>query len=290
MHQFLPAVGFSKLKKEELEELLYSMVRCPDYQESAIDSEGNQFVEMRYFVGKDMGIVLRGTYDENDEFKLDYYYPTYFGENISSEADVEIIKQSDKESYQVVCDESKLGVNLIFFLQNMGEYLIESQNKESGNTKGIRLAGLSGDGKIILPVLNNIGSKEKSKINQKRRADLVDAARDGDERAMESLTIEDMDTYAKISRRIANEDILSIVSSYFMPFGIENDKYSILGEILDYKKITNHLTMEECYILTVNCNEIILDVCINSANLFGAPEVGRRFKGNIWLQGSVDFE
>ena len=34
---------------------------------------------------------------------------------------------------------------------------------------------------------------------------------------MESLTMEDMDTYSMISQRIVTDDILTIVDSYFMP-------------------------------------------------------------------------
>ena len=47
------------------------------------------------------------------------------------------------------------------------------------------------------------------------------AAREGDEEAMESLTLEDIDTYSMISKRIMTEDILSIVDTYFMPYGID---------------------------------------------------------------------
>ena len=42
------------------------------------------------------------------------------------------------------------------------------------------------------------------------------AAKNGDEEAMESLTIEDMDTYSMISKRVENEDVYSIVDSYFI--------------------------------------------------------------------------
>ena len=75
MHQYLPAIGFSKIKKRELENLLQEITLRPDYQESAIDFEGNQFVELRYMVADNVGLVLRGIYNEDDEFILDYYYP-----------------------------------------------------------------------------------------------------------------------------------------------------------------------------------------------------------------------
>jgi len=29
--------------------------------------------------------------------------------------------------------------------------------------------------------------------------------------------------------------------------------------------------------------------CINKEDLMGEPGIGRRFKGNIWMQGSIDF-
>lgn len=66
-----------------------------------------------------------------------------------------------------------------------------------------------------------------------RHNQLIAQAREGDEDAIESLTLEDMDTYALLSQRVMKEDIFSIVKSTFMPFGIESDQYTVLGEIID---------------------------------------------------------
>jgi hypothetical protein len=93
-----------------------------------------------------------------------------------------------------------------------------------------------------------------------------------------------------ISRRILHEDILTIVDSYFMPFGIECDQYQVLGTILFYTKVYNSLTREAIYQMTIECNGMQFDICINAADLLGEPETGRRFKGNIWLQGRVNFK
>jgi hypothetical protein len=289
VHQYLPAIGFSKIKKRELENLLQEITLRPDYQESAIDFEGNQFVELRYMVADNVGLVLRGIYNEDDEFILDYYYPTYFGESISSKNDVEVIKQSDKDNYLVMCDEIRLGVNLIFQLQNMGEFLRNNIMAGKSGDRTIRLAALSLDAKIILPLYDNEKSRIKEKMNNKKRIDLFEQAREGNEEALESLTMDEIDLYQRISRRVTREDILSVVTSYFMPFGIENDKYDILGDILDVKSLVNHLTMEELYVMIIESNDVVFEVCINKKNLFGEPAVGRRFKGTIWLQGTVDF-
>ena len=289
MHKFLPAIGFSKLNKEALENLIQEIILRPDYQESAIDFEGNQFVELRYMVADNVGLVLRGIYNDNDEFILDYYYPTYLGESVSSNNEVDVIKQSDKECYHVMVDEVRLGVNLIFHLQNMGEYLRRNISNSKGVKRDIRLAALSLEGKVILPLYDNEKSRIKEKMNNKKRIDLVEQAREGNEEALESLTMDEIDLYQRITRRVSREDILSVVTSFFMPYGIENDKYEIMGDILDVKTVVNHLTMEELYLLVVESNDVVLEVCINKNNLYGEPTIGRRFKGTIWLQGTVDF-
>ena len=41
--------------------------------------------------------------------------------------------------------------------------------------------------------------------------------------------------------------------------------------------------------MTIECNDLLMDVCINKEDLYGEPEVGRRFKGVIWLQGMIHF-
>ena len=98
-----------------------------------------------------------------------------------------------------------------------------------------------------------------------------------------------MDTYSSISRKIHNEDVFSIVDTYFMPYGVECDQYSVLGEIQNCRLVENNFTGEKVYQLTIDCNELIFDVCINEADVFGEPQAGRRFKGIIWLQGYINF-
>ncbi len=290
MHKYLPAIGFSKISKTELENLINEIILRPDYQESAIDFEGNQFVELRYMVADNIGLVLRGIYDDNDEFILDYYYPTYIGDTVSINNDVEVIKQTDKENYYAMCDEIRLGVNLIFQLQNMGEYLRKNLTPGKTAKRDIKLAALSTEGKIILPVYDNEKSRIKEKMNNEKRINLVEQAREGNEEALENLTIDEIDLYQKISRRVAREDIFSVVTTFFMPYGIENDKYEILGNILDVKYLVNHITMEELVLMVIDSNDVILEVCINKNDLYGEPAIGRRFKGIIWLQGTVAFE
>ena len=110
----------------------------------------------------------------------------------------------------------------------------------------------------------------KEKVANERNQ-LLAQARMGDEDAIESLTLEDMDTYTTISRRIHKEDVFSLVDTYFMPYGVECDQYSILGEITECHTDTNRITDEEIIFMTLECNEIVLEVCINRYDLYGEP-------------------
>ena len=103
---------------------------------------------------------------------------------------------------------------------------------------------------------------------------MIAAARNGDEDAMENLTMEDIDIYSMISGRIPNEDVYSIVDTYFMPYGMECDLYNVMGEILDCSRVRNVMTNEEVYELRISCNDLEIDVCINTNDLMGEPEVG----------------
>ena len=121
------------------------------------------------------------------------------------------------------------------------------------------------------------------------RSQLMSAAKNGDPDAIESLTIEDMDLYSMVSRRIYREDVFSIVDTFFMPYGMECDQYQIMGNIVTCHKVRNELTDENIYQMNIECNDMYFDICINEKDLMGVPEEGRRFKGSIWLQGRINF-
>ena len=277
------------MKKSDIEKLTDEIISCPDRVEVSEDSMENEFVEMTKEIAPGVGIRICGEYAEDGTFRTDYYYPYIEGDGITTQEQIEIEKHSEKESYAGVCDEMKLGVTLIFYLQNVAEYLSEYHRNPKMHPMSATLSALSLNGKIIMPISKNEKQIQNTKKNSQDRNYLIAAAREGDEDAIENLTLEDIDTYSMLSRRVANEDILSIVDSYFMPYGIESDQYSILGEIVDYRMETNKMTDERICVLTVDCNDLIYDVCINEKDLLGEPAIGRRFKGVIWMQGKVNY-
>lgn len=291
MHKFLRSIGFSELKKNELEKLFEQILNNPTVRKVATDSEGNEFAEISKEFGEFFGISLRGIYKEDDTFEIEYYYPYLCGKTISTREPAEVEKHAEKESYAGICDEVRVGVSLIFYLQNVVDYLAVRRSKTYMNmAEGVVLGALSTEGKILLPVHKVENKVRSQKERSNDRNHLIAAAREGDEDALENLTLEDIDTYSLLSRRITHEDILSIVDSYFMPYGIESDQYSILGEIVDYTLLQNHVSEENVYCLDILCNDISFSICINEKDLLGEPEIGRRFKGTIWMQGSIKYQ
>lgn len=286
MHKFIRTIGFSDITKKEFDEILRDIINKPEKIKVTKDSEGNEFAELSFEVAPNIGITVRGIYNDDDSFEMEYYYPYFIGTEKTTDEIIDIEKHSEKESYAGICDEPNLGVTLIFYLQNVCDYLSEElYSKSKIQTRGAVLAGLSVDGCILFPV-----EEKKSKttnIDKKDRTQLLAEAKDGSDSALESLTINDMDTYSMLSKRMLKEDILTIVTTYFMPYGIESDQYSVLGNILEIAEEKNIVTNEILYCMKLSCNDIIFDVCINKKDLIGEPMVGRRFKGNVWMQGSV---
>ena len=229
-------------------------------------------------------------YDENNEFQEEYYFPYFRGTGITTREDIIVERRSEKECFSGACDDVRIGVTLIFYLANAGKYLSEKyKNSIDDKRTTVTLSGLSTEGKILLPIRKNMEQIERDHQVTRKREQLIHEARNGNEEAMENLTMEDMDTYSMISRRIANEDIFSIVDSYFMPYGMECDRYNVMGEIEELVETKNELTGEKLYQMTINCNELQFDICMNKQDLMGEPQVGRRFKGVIWLQGNLNF-
>ncbi len=292
LHKYLRAIGFSKLKdRKELQKLITNIIiESSERSYTSFEDDDTILTEFCKDFAENIGIAVCGVFDSDNKFIYDYYFPYMRGSGISSEEDISVERHAGKESYAGICDDIKVGVSLIFYLQNMIPY-VKAQNGNNLPIRGttLTLSGLSIQGKIMMPINKNEKDKQIIKKASNNRNSLIEAARKGDEDAIESLTLEDMDTYTAISRKIQKEDVFSLVDTYFMPYGVECDQYSILGEILDCNKVKNRMTAEEIYQMTISCNDLVFDICINKEDLYGEPQIGRRFKGSIWMQGYINF-
>ena len=291
MHQYLKAIGFGNFSTtKELKKILGQVEKKFTHQTIISYNQSADFCEFRKDFGQGIGIALYGEMDENENFDADYYSPYFQGSGITTYSEVIVEKRIDREQYVGICEDPKVGISLIFTLKNGIDYQKESQlGGMSRLNTSVTFSGLALSGKILLPVQksqNQIKSVNEASDN---RRNLLNAARNGDQNAIETLTLDDIDIYSQVSRRLLYEDVFTIVDTYFMPYGVECDIYSIMGEIMSVKEAENVITKEKLYQLRLDVNELQFDICVPKKEVLGEPEVGRRFKGNIWLQGEINF-
>lgn len=289
MHSFLKAVGFSNVKTRSEEEAL---IQCA--QESATERHITQIdqktsiAELYLDCGNEVGVALRGEFDENGNFHASYYYPYFKGNRVTTNETIFISKRVDTDAYTGMCEDYRIGVSMIFYLQNLTEF-ISAGSPEVNKDCPVILSALATEGKILLPTVSMKSVPVDEPVDPSGRMQLMEAARKGDKDAMEALTIDDIDLYAQINKRLKSEDIFSIVETSFVPYGSESDNYTVLGMIEDVTEFENTITKEPLVLLDISCNKIHFPICINRNNLLGEPKKGRRFRGNIWMQGTVGF-
>ena len=288
MNDFYDAVGFSNVKnRKQLDVILDSVIKEYDVKFNRKSDEDIVKQERIKYFGDNIGIRVCGEVYDDGEFRGEYAYPFIKGSVLSMNRDAEIELRKDTGARVGISEDSRMGATLIYqFQEAYDETLKRVVDKNSFGNVRIYLTGLSNAGMIILPIANK-GEVENNILKNKRRNELREEAIEGDEEALRSLALADYDAINMVGKRIQNEDVLSIVSSTFLPFGIESDHYMVIGEIEEFEYINNTLTEEEICIMKVVCNAMQMTIGINRSDLIGEPQIGRRFKGIIWLQGSI---
>ena len=252
MHLFLRAIGFAEFDAEGEKKLIESAAaQSPENNLLMKKNEYYGRAELLVPISDSTGICVYGALEDVKDgsassFRPIYYYPMLMGSSRSDNDELSIERHYDKESYEVICDDLKPGVTLMFYLQNALDYLMYRQGRvESGKEKpdyfmldrknpaekdaisgkDVILSALSVGGMIILPTASRSTSRRpvsgREAAKDAARRNLLAAAKNGDQDAIESLTIEDIDTYNELSNRVMKEDIFTIVDSTFMPCGVE---------------------------------------------------------------------
>lgn len=290
MHTYIRSIGFSKKDSQvDIEALVKDVVVQADSVKTIIKDNGNIYVEYQKSFGENIGIIVRGEEDEKGIFHIGTFFPylkSSFTEGLKEE-EIFVNKKVDSDAYTGMCDDNHVGVSLIFYMQNIEEYIKSGATRLSIKDKKIKLVALSSGGKIILPTQKRIYSHIASKIDNAVKNQLMDEAKNGDMQALDILSMSDMDSNASLAERIKHEDLFSIVETSFIPYGSESDLYTVLGNILSSRQIKNSETGELIWILKIVCNDIPMEVAINAEDLMGFPSPGMRFKGVIWMQGEL---
>lgn len=288
MYQYLRAIGLEKYNtKKKIKELTELVKRDATRKDSYQLNNEEELILYEKDFGEAVGVAVAEV-SSGDYTEKDFFFPYVRGLNCLFHENPEFEKYTVCNEYACICDENNLGIPLIFHVNNIVEYLRRKNGMFQEEFNCMTLSGLSCKGMVILPIERDEHQKKKERKGNEIRNQMIDAAKAGDVEAMEQLTLEDMDTYTLVSNRSKKEDIFTIVNSYFMPYTVECDKYSILGDIIDVSVMKNAMTGEEFYYISLECNSIQIEVTIAKSDIIGVPEKGRRFKGYIWLQGEVD--
>ncbi len=293
MHKYLRAVGFSEpMKHIDKMNLFRDVIEKASYRAFLQDSEDddNLFSEMRLDLGDGYGVLLTGNFCGEQEFEFESLIPYVENPGISTHEESSVEMRTDGSSYAGLCDDLNVGAPIIYRLLNGVEFM-RSGEPEIDLIPGVplSLSGLSVEGTVMLPIYKTEQERRAVRDIASRRRRTISKARQGDQNAMNDLNNEERNTFTILYDRMDQEDLFTLVDTYFIPTGVECDLYSIVAEIRSCEMTVNPITLDQVCILTLAIDELSFTVAINSKDLLGEPLPGRRFKGVVWLQGILRF-
>lgn len=291
MHSYLRTVGFGGPDcNRNIRYLLDKIIKEDEAVNNSVKHEGESVEIFKHF-SPNMGITFHGEFLNDSEFHCDFYYPFALPMKYTYYDEIIIEKNVMNMSFYASCEDIRLGFSVIFFIQNGLDYINFDNNRGISKLSAkVGLVAMSLSGKILMPVKKESSYSSLSDELRKYRGEVLKEAKNGNQEAIDAMALEEMNEYNQICKRVMNEDILTIVESSMMPYGIECDKYQVIGEIKDIVEDKNGISDEEIIEMLIDCNDISVTVFINKNDLMGIPKIGRRFKGVVWLQGRIDFE
>lgn len=290
MESPISAVGFSNLDKDtQLEAIVSSILDSPTKQFAT--RKQNKDILAEYFKAYDedmyvmVRIVLKGGSKKDSKIEIEQCEPCFFSHNVIEVEDMTVECIDDDYTYYVICEEKETGMQFIFWLQNVVEYMDIIEEKRVFDK--VKIAGLAMEGTIILPIEKDQEDEEVEREEREKLKVMIQKAREGDVEAQAQLEQEEKDLDNQLKERMMEEDFLSIMSGYFVPTTLVDATYAVLGEIKAISTRKNNKTGEELYLFVLEVNDMPLEVLINKKDLVGMPSVGMRFMGTCWLQGTI---
>jgi hypothetical protein len=283
----LSAVGFKSIEKrrKDISEILRRITMLPD----SFFCHKN-LVEQYGYAGDDFGLIVYGTRQENDTVKVRRWNAfARSDEAISIErVDFERFPNGDVFAY---CEHSDSGQEFEFRLNNVTEYnaFIRGTGRRELASCRANVAGLCEVGSVLFPVLRDEDAERERESEAEIKRDLIRRAREGDEDAERELYARAEAMAEAVRERFRDEDILSVLEGYLLPFGDKDSAFAALGDIISFEKKRNRITREYVYSLKLNVTGVPLSALVNAHDLVGMPMNGMRFMGVCSLQGTIDF-
>lgn len=292
MHEFLRSIGFSgTLSKKQLDELVNWVLEAPGHlsvvSRAASSGEANLAVAEREVAGR-AGILVAGEMDEHGKLIPEYYFPYLKSAMISSEAGLSVEKQAARDAYTGMCEDYRMGMALIFAVTNIADAArnaISEPMRRNAPFKKVCFAALASDAVVILPLLQTEKVLKPQSEDSKDR--LYHEAEEGNVNAQMAIEKAEEERYHRALDRLRDTDIFTVVESFFMPHGMESERYYLMGKIVSSKQYTNQLTNEDFYDILIEVNGMPLSLAVSRKDLTGEPVNGARLKAHIWLMGEL---
>lgn len=293
MESPLKAIGFRNVNEQEvLEDILEELLSNPTKQKAIQLSTDKILAEYIKEVAGNTYVVARVCLNKSSKnpniqvLSCEAYVEashTLEVEDVEVEGFDEV--EGTDQSYYVVCEEKETAMQIVFWLQNVVEYL--EGCKKNLTCSQVNVVGIASEGTIVLPIEKDEEDELIEKEEREKMRLILQQMKNGDEEAKRILEQEEKDLDDQLKERLREEDFLSVMSGYFIPETLDEATYAVLGEILEIKERVNQQTDEKMFVFSLNVNDMILEVVISQRELIGMPSVGMRFMGTCWMQGKV---
>lgn len=291
MNEYMSAVGLAGLSLNDLEDIYRIVEKDPDLVQEAKYIDGNNYqdrmFELTKYITPGTGIRERGFLDRDGEFVRQEVFPFVDSQEKTTEEGITLEGLKNVPGCMARTEIPDLGCVLYTYVQNLYEVSDgrEFTDQSEALYDGIAISGLSQTAMILLP-MGDVNDSELSRI-EGRRKKLKQELFNGNDDAYEQLTLTEMQIYTKIDKRARKDSIYGVVQSTLMPRGIEDDMFYCIGVIEDMSESEIALTGQKIYHLLLSCCGIRFEVTINKEALLGEPQIGRRFKGMVWMQSKI---
>lgn len=289
MESPITAIGFSKIDSEyKIEDIVGEILDTPTKQVASRMANNDILAEYAKMFAEDTYVMVRIVVkagQKDTKIQVEQCEPYVESHHVVAVEDLMVECIDDEYTYYAVCEEKETGMQFIFWLQNVIEYIETLDTEQVFNE--VKVVGIAMEGTIILPIEKNEEEEVVEKEERDKLKVMIQRAREGDEDAKEQLEQEERELDEQLKERMMEEDFLSIMSGYFVPTTLVDATYAILGEITHISTRKNNKTNEEIYLFVLNVNDMPLEIVINKNMLIGIPSIGMRFMGTCWLQGSI---
>ena len=145
MHKYLSAIGFKHIEsRNSLNKLIEFTETSFQYEKTVKVKDQLEMSERIKHFTKDMGLVVIGAYDKNDNYEREHYIPFFLGKGEKKFDELAIERHIARNSYAGACEYPGIGITIIYYLQNAVEYLSELKfHQFNSDTVSLTLSGRS---------------------------------------------------------------------------------------------------------------------------------------------------